>query len=584
MNNMIELAKQQVKETVMNALGRLVAEGKIEAVPLPAFNVERPADVSHGDFSCNAAMASAKALRNNPREIGQMIADAAVLDGTVFEKIEVAGPGFLNFFISPLWFNETVGEVISSGSDYGKTELGKGKRVLVEFVSANPTGPMHIGNARGGALGDSLSSVLQFAGYEVEREFYVNDAGNQIEKFGKSLSIRYMQIADGNKADVIASYGDDDICRKIFEDEENFPMPEDVYKGVDIIEHAYNFYKINGDKFVNADEESRKSALVEYALPLNIDGLEKDLAKYRIVYDTWFRESSLHKSGAVKQIVDMLTEKGQTYEKDGAIWFKASDFGDDQDRVLVRANGIPTYFVPDIAYHYNKLVTRGFDKAIDILGADHHGYIARMKAALTALGVDASKLDIVIMQMVMLVRNGETVKLSKRSGKAITLSTLLDEVPIDAARFFFNLRDPNTHLEFDLELAIEESSNNPVFYVQYAHARICSILRRMEEEGTGYSNIPVSELNFNHPAELALIRHIAALPNCINEAAKDYNPSKITKYLCDLAQLFHKFYDNCKIKGEEENILQSRLSLCVATKTVFKNLLDLLKVDAPEKM
>lgn len=584
MNNMIELAKQQVKETVMNALGRLVAEGKIEAVPLPAFNVERPADVSHGDFSCNAAMASAKALRNNPRAIGQMIADAAVLDGTVCEKIEVAGPGFLNFFISPLWFNETVGEVISSGSDYGKTELGKGKRVLVEFVSANPTGPMHIGNARGGALGDSLSSVLQFAGYEVEREFYVNDAGNQIEKFGKSLSIRYMQIADGNKADVIASYGDDDVCRKIFEDEENFPMPEDVYKGVDIIEHAYNFYKINGDKFVNADEESRKSALVEYALPLNIDGLEKDLQKYRIVYDTWFRESSLHKSGAVKQIVDMLTEKGQTYEKDGAIWFKASDFGDDQDRVLVRANGIPTYFVPDIAYHYNKLVTRGFDKAIDILGADHHGYIARMKAALTALGVDANKLDIVIMQMVMLVRNGETVKLSKRSGKAITLSTLLDEVPIDAARFFFNLRDPNTHLEFDLELAIEESSNNPVFYVQYAHARICSILRRMEEEGTGYSNIPVSELNFNHPAELALIRHIAALPNCINEAAKDYNPSKITKYLCDLAQLFHKFYDNCKIKGEEENILQSRLSLCVATKTVFKNLLDLLKVDAPEKM
>lgn len=584
MKNMIELAKQQVKETVMNALGRLVAEGKIEAVPLPAFNVERPADVSHGDFSCNAAMASAKALKNNPRAIGQMIADAAILDGTVFEKIEVAGPGFLNFFISPVWFNETVGEVISSGSDYGKTELGKGKRVLVEFVSANPTGPMHIGNARGGALGDSLSSVLQFAGYDVEREFYVNDAGNQIEKFGKSLSIRYMQIADGNKADVIASFGDDDVCRKIFEDEENFPMPEDVYKGVDIIEHAYNFYKINGDKFVSADEESRKSALVEYALPLNIDGLEKDLKKYRIVYDTWFRESSLHKSGAVKQIVDMLTEKGQTYEKDGAIWFKASDFGDDQDRVLVRANGIPTYFVPDIAYHYNKLVTRGFDKAIDILGADHHGYIARMKAALTALGVDANKLDIVIMQMVMLVRNGETVKLSKRSGKAITLSTLLDEVPIDAARFFFNLRDPNTHLEFDLELAIEESSNNPVFYVQYAHARICSILRRMEEDGTGYKNIPLTELNFNHPAELALIRHIAALPNCINEAAKDYNPSKITKYLCDLAQLFHKFYDNCKIKGEEENTLQSRLSLCVATKTVFKNLLDLLKVEAPEKM
>lgn len=583
MTNMIELAKQQVKETVMNALGRLVAEGKIEAVPLPAFNVERPADVSHGDFSCNAAMASAKALKSNPRAIGQMIAEAAILDGTAFEKIEVAGPGFLNFFISPAWFNETVGEVISGGSDYGKTELGKGKRVLVEFVSANPTGPMHIGNARGGALGDSLSSVLQYAGYEVEREFYVNDAGNQIEKFGKSLSIRYLQIADKNNADIIASFGDD-VCAGIFADEEHFPMPEDVYKGVDIIEHAYNFYKMHKDSFADADEETRKSALVEYALPLNIEGLERDLKKYRIVYDTWFKESTLHANGAVKQIVDMLTEKGQTYEKDGAIWFKASDFGDDQDRVLVRANGIPTYFVPDIAYHYNKLVTRGFDKAVDILGADHHGYIARMKAALTALGVDASKLDIVIMQMVMLVRNGETVKLSKRSGKAITLSTLLDEVPIDAARFFFNLRDPNTHLEFDLELAIEESSSNPVFYVQYAHARICSILRRMEEEGTGYKNIPISELNYSHPAELALIRHIAALPDCINEAAKDYNPSKITKYLCDLAQLFHKFYDNCKIKGEEDNTLQSRLSLCVATKTVFKNLLDLLKVDAPEKM
>ena len=582
--NIYAEAVSKLKLAINSAIEKAISEGDLPQADLPDFIIETPADRSHGDFATNAAMAGAKAFRMPPFKIAQAITSHLDLEGTMCERFETAGPGFINFFLGSKFYSAVVNSVLENPETYGNSDFGKGEKVMVEFVSANPTGPMHMGNARGGALGDSLSSVLQFAGYEVEREFYVNDAGNQIEKFGKSLSIRYMQIADGNKSDVIASYGDDDVCRKIFEDEENFPMPEDVYKGVDIIEHAYNFYKINGDRFVNADEESRKSALVEYALPLNIDGLEKDLAKYRIVYDTWFRESSLHKSGAVKQIVDMLTEKGQTYEKDGAIWFKASDFGDDQDRVLVRANGIPTYFVPDIAYHYNKLVTRGFDKAIDILGADHHGYIARMKAALTALGVDANKLDIVIMQMVMLVRNGETVKLSKRSGKAITLSTLLDEVPIDAARFFFNLRDPNTHLEFDLELAIEESSNNPVFYVQYAHARICSILRRMEEEGTGYSNIPVSELNFNHPAELALIRHIAALPNCINEAAKDYNPSKITKYLCDLAQLFHKFYDNCKIKGEEENILQSRLSLCVATKTVFKNLLDLLKVDAPEKM
>ena len=585
MSYVVKKATDSIRASILSAVEKAGEAGQLtpSQAELPAFIVEIPGDTSHGDFATNAAMVFARTFRMAPRKIAEILTQNIALDGYL-DRVEIAGPGFINFFVNPQYYADVLLDVSDKGENYGRSDYGKGEKVMVEFVSANPTGPMHIGNARGGALGDSLSSVLQFAGYEVEREFYVNDAGNQIEKFGKSLSIRYMQIADGNKSDVIASYGDDDVCRKIFEDEENFPMPEDVYKGVDIIEHAYNFYKINGGKFVNADEESRKSALVEYALPLNIDGLEKDLAKYRIVYDTWFRESSLHKSGAVKQIVDMLTEKGQTYEKDGAIWFKASDFGDDQDRVLVRANGIPTYFVPDIAYHYNKLVTRGFDKAIDILGADHHGYIARMKAALTALGVDASKLDIVIMQMVMLVRNGETVKLSKRSGKAITLSTLLDEVPIDAARFFFNLRDPNTHLEFDLELAIEESSNNPVFYVQYAHARICSILRRMEEEGTGYSNIPVSELNFNHPAELALIRHIAALPNCINEAAKDYNPSKITKYLCDLAQLFHKFYDNCKIKGEEENILQSRLSLCVATKTVFKNLLDLLKVDAPEKM
>lgn len=584
MNNMIELAKKQVKDIVMGALGRLVADGKIDSVPLPAFNVERPADVSHGDFSCNAAMAFAKALRQNPRAIGQMIADEAVLDGSCFDKLEMAGPGFLNFYISKDWFNQSVANVIADGADYGKTDFGKNKRILLEFVSANPTGPMHIGNARGGALGDSLASLLQYAGFYVEREFYVNDAGNQIEKFGKSLSIRYMQIADGKQADVIRSYEGEDICQKIFEDEEHFPMPEDVYKGVDIIEHAYNFYKINADKYVNLNEEERKSALVEYALPLNIEGLERDLKKYRIVYDNWFRESTLHENGSVKKIVELLTEKGHTYEKDGAIWFKASEFGDDQDRVLVRANGIPTYFVPDIAYHYNKLVTRGFDKAIDILGADHHGYVPRMKAALTALGVDSSKLDVVIMQMVMLVRNGETVKLSKRSGKAITLSTLLDEVPIDAARFFFNLRDPNTHLEFDLELAIEESSNNPVFYVQYAHARICSILRRMKDEGVDFENLSADKLSFSHPAELALIRHIAALHDCINEAAKDYNPSKITRYLYELAQLFHKFYDNCKIKGEDDITVQSRLSLCTATRTVFKNLLDMLKVDAPEKM
>ncbi len=582
MNNLTELAKKQASQIILNTLGELVAEGKIPAEPLPAFNIERPADPSHGDFSCNAALAFAKALKTNPRAIAQMIIDNAVTVGTAFDRIETAGPGFINFYLSEKWFSDTVKTVLTEGGDYGKTDYGKGKRILLEFVSANPTGPMHIGNARGGALGDSLASLLQYAGFYVEREFYINDAGNQIEKFGRSLSLRYMQIADGTKADIIAKFSEDEICGGIFADEENFPMPEDVYKGVDIIEHAYNYYKLYGNILVNKDEDERKRALTDYALPLNIAGLERDLKKYRIVYDTWFKESSLHQSGEVKRIVDMLTEKGHTYEKDGAIWFKSSEFGDDQDRVLVRANGIPTYFVPDIAYHYNKLVTRGFDRAVDILGADHHGYVPRMKAALTALGVDASKLDVVIMQMVMLVRNGETVKLSKRSGKAITLSTLLDEVPIDAARFFFNLRDPNTHLEFDLELAIKESADNPVFYVQYAHARICSILRRLKDEGVELKD--GADISYSDPNELALIRHIAALPDCVNDAAKSYNPSKITKYIHELAQLFHKFYDTCRIKGEEENTVQSRLALCVAAKTVFKNMLDMLKVDAPEKM
>lgn len=561
MNDMIEQAKKEVREIILGAVGAAVAAQKLPAEPMPDFTIEIPNDSAHGDFSCNAALVSAKAFRSNPRAIAQTIADNAVLAGTVFDKIEVAGPGFINFFVSSRWFGETVSAVLENGADYGKVNVGNGKRVLVEFVSANPTGPMHIGNARGGAIGDCLSSLLEYAGYYVEREFYINDAGNQVNKFGLSLDYRYRQ-----------HFGDD------------IEMPEDSYHGQDIIDHAEKFAEIYGDKYMHDTEENRRAALVAYALPINIQGLKDDLAKYRIHYNTWFRESTLHESGRVKEIVEILKEKGHTYEKDGAVWFKASEFGDDQDRVLVRANGVPTYFVPDIAYHYNKLVTRNFDIAIDILGADHHGYIARMKAALTALGIDPNRLDVVIMQMVRLVRNGETVKLSKRSGKAITLATLLDEIPMDAARFFFNLRDPDTHLEFDLDLAIEESSKNPVFYVQYAHARICRILERMKDDGIERKELPAGELIYTEPAELALVRKLASLPQEITEAAKAYNPSVITRYVQELAQLFHKFYDTCKIKGEEEKILQSRLALCEAVKTVFRNMLNLLKVDAPEKM
>lgn len=561
MINTIENAKMQVKEIVMNALGKLIADGKLPAEPIPAFSIEIPNDKAHGDFSCNAALISAKLFRQNPRNIAAMIVENSILDGTFFNKVELAGPGFLNFFISESWFSETVNVVLSEKEDYGKTNDGAGKRVLVEFVSANPTGPMHIGNARGGALGDCLASLLQYAGYYVEREFYVNDAGNQINKFGLSLDIRYRQ-----------HFGDD------------IEMPEDSYHGQDIIDHVEKFAEIYGDKYMNVSEEERRQALVEYALPINIKRLEEDLLKYRIKYDTWFKESTLHNDGSVQEIIDILTKNGYTYEQDGAIWFKSSELGDDKDRVLVRANGVPTYSVPDMAYHYNKLVKRKFDIAIDVLGADHHGYVPRMRAAMKALRIDDSKLQAVIYQMVMLVRNGETVKLSKRSGKAITLATLLDEIPMDAARFFFNLRDANTHFDFDLDLAVEESSKNPVYYVQYAHARICRILEKQCEEGNECVYLPSNQLTYSEPAEIELIRHIATLPDIISEAAKNYNPSAITKYLYELAQHFHKFYDSCPIKGAEDNVLQSRLSLCTATKIVLKNLLDLLKVDAPEKM
>ncbi len=562
MTNLMNDAATEVKELILKALGECVAEGSLSAEPIPLFNVEIPADPKNGDLSTNVAMVCAKVFRMAPRKIADLICGKVYLNGSYFSKCEAAGAGFINFFFAPKWLAKTVSAVLNDGGHYGETDMGKGKKVLVEFVSANPTGPMHIGNARGGAIGDCLSSVLEKAGYEVSREFYVNDAGNQIEKFKSSLEARYLQL-----------YKD------------NIEMPENAYLGDDIKEHAKNFADIHGDKYVDAPSEERRQALCDYALPINIANLEKDLKKYRIVYDKWFHESTLHESGAVTDIIEKLKESGYTYEQDGALWFKSSELGDEKDRVLIRDNGIPTYFVPDIAYHYNKLVTRGYDKAIDILGADHHGYIPRMKAAMKALGVDDNKLDMVIMQMVNLIRDGEKYKLSKRSGKAITLSTLLEEIPIDAARFFFNLREPNSHFDFDLDLAVSETSQNPVYYVQYAHARICSVLRKLDEQGIKYdlNNTECLE-NLDTPEERELIKHMADLPNVINESAKNYDPAKITKYVIDLATLYHRFYNNCRIIGEEENIMQARICLSAAVKQIIKNILDMLKITCPESM
>ena len=551
-----------LRNAIIDAMGRAMSAGELSLAPTPNFTIETPADRTNGDLASNVAMVSARAFKKAPRAIAEAITKYIELEGTNLERFEIAGPGFINFFYGKQFYTSVIREIEEKGTDYGKSDFGQGKRILVEFVSANPTGPMHIGNARGGALGDSLASVLSAAGYDVSREFYVNDAGNQIEKFATSLEIRYLQI-----------YKD------------GIELPEDAYHGQDIIDHAKNFAEINGDKYVNAESSERRKALVDFALPKNIQGLENDLLKYRIKYDRWFRESTLHQSGAVKNIVELLKEKGHTYEQDGAIWFKATEFGADKDFVLVRSNGIPTYVVPDIAYHYDKLVTRGFDKAIDVLGADHHGYVPRLKAALTALGVDASRLDAVLMQMVRLVRNGEIVKASKRSGKAITLVTLLEEVPIDAARFFFNLREPNSHFDFDLDLAIEQSSQNPVYYVQYAHARICNIIKGLAESGITQRACTDEELALlTAPEEIELINKLASLTGEIITSAKTYDPARVTHYVYETATLFHKFYNACRVKGEDESLMQARLALCVATKTVIENVLTMFKITAPESM
>lgn len=562
MSKIVKETEKALKDIITKAINTAIQAGELPEAEIPEFIIERPSNKANGDYSSNAAMAGARAFKKAPRAIAESILSHIDLSNTLFSSAEIAGPGFLNFFLSQNYYSEILKDVIACGNAYGKSDYGEGKKVIVEFVSANPTGPMHIGNARGGAIGDCLASVLDWAGYDVSREFYVNDAGNQIEKFGLSLEIRYLQHFDNS-----------------------IEMPEDAYHGADITEHAENFIKEYGDEYVSATTEERRKALVDFALPKNIAGLERDLGRYRIKYDKWFKESTLHNDGSVEKVINALKEKGVTYEQDGALWFKASEFGNDKDIVLIRANGLPTYIVPDIAYHYNKLVTRGYDKAIDVLGADHHGYVPRMKAALTALGLDASRLDIVIMQMVRLVRDGETIKLSKRSGKAITLNTLIDEVPLDAARFFFNLREPNSHFDFDLELAAKKSSENPVYYVQYAHARICSIIKKAESEGIVLKTPTDEELALlSSEEEKELIRHLSMLTDEIISAAKAYDPAKITHYVIDLATLFHKFYNAQRVMVDDEGLMQARLYLCKAVKDTINNILTMLKITAPEVM
>ena len=563
--NFVHSAMVEVENLIKDAFAKAMQEGKLPENELPDFSVEIPAESTHGDFASNAAMVSAKTFRNAPVKIANILKESMDLANAHYiEKVEIAGPGFINFFVSPLWFADIVSGVLEAGRDYGRSDYGRGEKVMIEFVSANPTGPMHMGNARGGAIGDCLAAAMDACGYDVTREFYINDAGNQIEKFGLSLEARYLQI---------------------FKGEDAVEFPEDGYHGEDIKERARQYADEHGDNLLNVSEQERRQALVDFALPKNIEKLRTDLEKYRIVYDVWFPESTLHKSGAVKAIVDDMTQRGWTYEKDGAVWYKATRFGGEKDEVLVRANGNPTYFTADIAYHKNKFVDRGFSRVINVWGADHHGHVARLKGAMDAIGLDGSKLDIVLMQLVRLMKDGEPYRMSKRTGKSITLSDLTDLVPIDAARFFFNMREPNSTLDFDLDLAVEESSQNPVYYVQYAHARICSILKNLAAQNIQPRTCTAEELMLlNTNEERELIRTLAQCPREIIAAAKNYDPARLTHYLMDVATLFHKFYNACRVQGEDEALMQARISLCMATRTVLANLLSLLKITAPESM
>ena len=561
--NLIEQAKKQAAQAVLDAYRAAVTAGKLPEGDVPAVAVEIPKDTKNGDYASSFAMQCARPLHMAPRKIAEELVAHVALEGTYFEEISIAGPGFLNFHLGKKWYADAVNAVSEMGANYGRSKAEKPEKIMVEFVSANPTGPMHMGNARGGVLGDCLSEVLAWAGNDVTREFYINDAGNQVDKFAHSVEGRYIQQLKGEDA---------------------IEFDESWYQGADIRELAADLVKMHGDKLLGMDGEERRQLIVEYGLPTNIARMQRDLERYKIHYDVWFRESGLHDSGYVQETVDMLTAKGATYEKEGALWLRSTDFGCDKDDVLRRANGFYTYFAADIAYHRNKFAVRGFDRVINIWGADHHGHVLRLKSALDALGLDGSnRLEIVLMQLVRMMQGGEIVRMSKRTGKSLTLSDLLDEIPVDAARYFFNSRAAETQMEFDLDLAVKQDSENPLYYCQYAHARICSLLHKMEEEGIAVSE--TADLTvLNEAEELALVKQISLLPEEIVIAAAERDPSRINKYAVALCAQFHRFYNACRIKEAEDALRDARLVLCCAARQTIYNALTIIGVDAPEHM
>lgn len=559
-----EKIEDEIKQQIQKSVATAMEVGDFSVETLPDIYLEIPRERDHGDYATNIAMQLPKQAHKAPRIIAESIIRHINIDNTYVEAVEIAGPGFINFKLKKDWVYEVLLEIESMQNKYGKTEGNKGKKYNLEFISANPTGPMHMGNARGGAIGDILAAIAGWTGYDVTREFYVNDAGNQIAKFGDSLDARFRQLMG-----------------------EDIPFPEDGYQGDDIRVHMVAFMEKEGGtdackKYLEMDEVKRKDIFVDYALKKNLTKMHADLEKYGIQYDIWFSEQSLYNEGAIESALKILKDNGAVYEKEGALWFATSEFGCEKDDVLVRQNGLPTYFMGDIAYHLNKFKTRGFDRCINVWGADHHGHIARLKAAMQAAGINPDALEIVVMQLVRLMRDGEIARMSKRKGEMITLTDLIEEVGRDAARFLFNMRSPDSHLDFDMDLAIEQSNENPVFYVQYAHARICSILRQMEEDGN--INTPANLTLLKEKEELNLLNMLSNLPNEIVVAEEKMDPSRITHYAMDLASAFHSFYNACRVRIDDAELMQARLALIKGTKQVLANVLGILGIDAPDRM
>ncbi|WP_026677231.1 arginine--tRNA ligase [Fictibacillus gelatini] len=555
--NIVDQMKVQLKKEIEEAV---LKAGLAEREQLPEVVLEVPKDKAHGDYATNMAMQLARIAKKAPRMIADEIVKHFDKTKASIGKIEIAGPGFINFYMDNSYLTDLIPTILKAGEHYGETNLGQGKKVQVEFVSANPTGNLHLGHARGAAVGDTLSNILNKAGFDVSREYYINDAGNQINNLAYSIEARYLQALGMEKE-----------------------MPADGYYGEDIIEFGKELAAEYGDKLTRKDEKERFEFFREYGLKRELEKIKKVLDEFRVPFDVWYSERSLYETGKIDTALEKLKEKGVIYEKDGATWFRTTDFGDDKDRVLIKNDGSYTYLTPDIAYHKDKL-ERGFEKLINVWGADHHGYIPRMKAAIEALGHDREQLEVVIIQFVSLFQNGEKVKMSKRTGKAVTLKDLMEEVGIDATRYFFAMRSSDTHLDFDMDLAVSKSNENPVFYVQYAHARVCSMLRQGQEMGLSYDG----ELDLSHIStekEFELLKKLGEFPAVINEAAEKLLTHRITNYVFEVASALHSFYNAERVLDESNKEKSTaRYALMKATQITIENALKIIGVTAPERM